>query len=224
MRGIEITLREDGLFEAKSERAEGKDIRITHDARNPDEPWVALAQDETGVLWKPLQSFHSLDDALIFAAYSVAEDSYRHAFTVKLPDGTSFLRPGRRSAEEVMSSGGWSYVTTLIGFFMVTVDEDEGQFEARNVAMSRVDGFDVRLGEVHFVEQDEDGSHWCADISIDHDGFIEVEKIEAVARGAFRDAGVEVMPLFDFRTRAPVAGRTADVIEFPGSRSKRSAA
>jgi len=223
MRGIEISLREDGLFEAKASVPGAEGVRITHDVRHPDAPWIALGVDETGVRWVQLGAFSSLDGALDFAARSVSGD-LRQAYSVVLPDGTRFLRPGRKPAEEVMASAGWVFVTSLIGFFMVQTEPGTGVFDARRTASETIASADVMLGEVHFVEADDDGLHWCADVSLEYDGFLRIEEIETEARAAFAAAGADVLPYYDFRTRVPVAGRSATIIQFPGTNARKSAA
>lgn len=226
MLGFAVTLREDGLFEAPSSLPGRSSVRVTCDGRLPASPWVVLALDETGLKWTQIASFHGLDEALNCAVCEALCVDTVQEYTVKLPDGTRFKRPGRIGAEQVMASAGWIFVNSLIGFSMVTMPQPSTVFDARAEMLRRIAGTALKLGEVSLSDQDEEGLHWCADLTLSYEGFVLVAEIEAEAKAAFAAEGVEVIPHFDFRTRTSVVSAQASILPFPEDRivRKRTAA
>ena len=226
MQGFVVALREDGLFEAASGRPGHSSVRVIFDGYSPASPWVAIALDGTGVMWERLDSFQSLDSALDFAVRQAFLMDALHEYSVKLPDGTSFKRPGRIGAEQVMASAGWLFVNSLIGFSMVATPVSSTVFDARAEMLRRIAGTTLKLGEVSLSDQDEEGMHWCADLTLAYEGFVRIEEIDKEARAAFSAEGVDVIPHFDFRTRTSVVSSQAAVIPFPEDRivRKRTAA
>jgi len=221
MKGFAVNLRDDGLFEASSAYPGESSVRIMHDSSDRHCPWVALTLDPGEVKWMPLKSFHSLDDALDFAVGEVNWDRELHEYTVRIPDGMSFRRPGRLPAEQVMASAGWYFVTSLIGYVMMKTPHDGNAFDVRSELSRRLEGKKTRIGDVDLSDRDEEGLHWCIDLNLPYEGFIHVDDVEAEARAAFAVEGVEVIPNFNFQPRTNVAMQEASVIAFPEDRIVR---
>jgi len=220
MQGFVVTLREDGLFEALSADPARPSVRVMCDSGQPGSPWMTVVPDREGAGWKATASFWSLDEA-IDRAVAEATGMPGVAYEVRLPDGVRFARPGRVGAEQVLASAGWLYVTSLIGFAMVTTPSGTTPFEARAVMRGRVQGKQAVLGEVCLSDEDEDGKHWCADLMLPFEGFLRTEEIEAEARAAFAAEGIEVIPHFDFRTRTSLSMAGASIIPFPYDRVRK---
>lgn len=226
MKGFVVTLRDDGLFEAPSRHPGRSAVRVMHDTEAFPSPWLAISQDGTGLEWASLASFQCLDQALDFAVREALSVSVTPGYAVEMPGGMSFSRPGRIALEQVMASAGWVYVNSLIGFVMVKTPDGTNVMEARTEVMGLLKGTQASLGEVNLSDRDEEGMHWCADVSLPFEGFMRFEEIEAEAKAAFAAEAIDVIPHFDFRTRASVArGKQATVIAFPADRIvKRPAA
>lgn len=221
MKGFVVTLREDGLFEAPCVRPGSSSIRVIYDSYSPSSPWIALSLDDTGGKWARLDGFHCLDAAIDFAVRSALGEQMVPEYGVRMPDGTSFRRPGRIALEQVMASAGWLFVNSLVGFSMVTTGPEATVFDARGVMAERLKGSPAWLGDVNLADQDDEGLHWCADINLTYEGFVRVEDIDGEARAAFAAEGIQVIPHFDFRTRTSVSVSNASVIAFPEDRIVR---
>lgn len=224
MQGFVVALRKDGLFEAAPSAPGRATVRIIHDGMAESAPWTVIAPDETGVKWAPFRNFESLDQALDCAAGEAFGLEANQEYSVSLPDGTRFKRPGRIGAEQVMASAGWVYVVGLIGFSMLTTSSDANVFDARTAMRRRIAGTNLKLGEVSLADSDEDGLHWCADLTLAWEGFIRLEDIEMEAKAAFAAEGVEVIPHFDFKLRTSLSLSEALVIPFPTDRVRKSSA
>lgn len=221
MKGFVVHLREDGLFEAPAVAPGGSSVRIVYESADQRHPWVAMSLDDMGVKWRRMKGFHSLDEALDFSVSQVNWERTVCEYSVRLPDGMSFQRPGRLPAEQVMASAGWVFVTSLIGYAMVTTERNGNAFGVRAVMAKRLLGCQARIGDIDLSDADEEGLHWCIDLSLPYEGFIKVEDIGAEAKAAFAADKVDVMPHFDFRPRSNVAMTEATVIAFPEDRIVR---
>lgn len=216
---IELSV-SDG-FETVGHGPMGRIVKVLFEDNVPSMPWMVVEQDVDGVKWTVLNTFGSLDDALILAMSTAHGDVTK--FTVRLPDGSSFSRPGNKPAEQVLASFGWVFVTELIGFMMHKSGKAETSFEVRSDIQKQIDSQDVRLGEVHLSDENLLENHWCADLSLDYFGWVRSDEIEAEAMAAFNAEKVDVIPYFDYRARPHVSASTAVVIQFPMERIRKAA-
>lgn len=221
MKGFVVQLREDGLFEAKPAFPGESSVRVVCEPADQRMPWVALSLDADGLKWTRLRGFHSLDEALDFAVEQAHWDGPLHGYSVRMPDGMAFQRPGRLPVEQVMASAGWFFVTSLVGYAMVTADHGSNAMEVRSEMLRRLEGSDARIGDVNPSDEDSEGRHWCIDLDYPYEGFIHVDDVRREAQAAFAADGIEVIPHFDFRPRTSLAVKEAAVIAFPEDRIVR---
>lgn len=217
---IMISLRADGLFEAATGE---RNFRIGYDDSDLSAPWVMLQVEEGGAAWEVVSGYNTLDQALEAAASSALDVEIVGEFSVRMPDGTSFKRPGRKGAEEVLASFGWYFVTDLIGFALHRSNGNENPIEIRNEVKSKIKNQDIRVQDVSFVDDDEGVGIWVVDLLIAYGGWLKNDEIQDQVVASLLDENLEVSECYDFRKRINIAARSATIIPFPTQRIVRVA-
>lgn len=219
MTTFNVTLEKHGFFVVPSVEPMGGSLRVGFNPDYEATPWVILSQDRDGIRWDYLFSYADLDSALAYAVRHQVGVKNPWEYTVNLPCGGQFKRPGRVPAEQVMASMGWMYVTDIIGYGplkdsrLVTVEA------ARKVFQDRIADTNVTLGKIDPLN--EEVGHWCANYLMTYHGFIHRDELQSELRICFQSEGVAILPdVFDFRCRHKVMA-TADVISFEAKRAER---
>lgn len=219
MNGNLITLGTNGEFEVFGTTQDGSSVKILFEDNVPSTPWVVIQE---GSQWNVIGSYASLDAAMALAI-KLVYGTDANKFTVRLPDGMSFSRPGKKPVEQVMASYGWVFVTELIGFLSYKSTKKVTQFGMRSELLKMIPSKDVRLGEINLSDETVIESHWIADLCIDYFGWIKISDIETEAKNAFEIENVSVLPYYDYRTRLDDTPYTAIVIDFPVERVRKAA-
>jgi hypothetical protein len=219
MTNFNVTLEKHGFFEIPSVEPMGGSLRVGFNPDYEAAPWVILSQDGDGVRWQYLFSYADLDSALAYAVRHQVGVKNPWEYVVTLPCGSQFQRPGRVSAEKVMASMGWVYVTDLIGYGILYDANIDNEPAARSVFQRRIVDTNVVLGKVD-PASDKNGE-WCANYSISYHGFIHRDDLQSELRICFHCEGVDILPdIFDYRCRQKVTS-TAEVICFKAKRAER---
>lgn len=206
-----MTMLDDGAFEIIGDIGP---FRVMNNDEENRKSWVVMRKDSNGDQWEIINEFVSLDNALISAA-SEATGEEKTDFEVVLPCGLSFKRPGIKTAEEVMASAGWYFVSELIGFIPTTTCMNRNAFEIRAELSKLIKNNDFRLGDVVVSDEDDEGRHWITDVVMDYRGWLHLDDIQKVAEEEFRDNGFNVTPFFDHRPRTNIATSEAVILQFP---------
>lgn len=211
MNAIVVTMLDDGAFEVVGEKGA---FRIMNNDDGNTKSWVVLDNNPDDDQWQILSDFVSLDSALN-SAVSEASGEEKTEFDVLLPCGLTFKRPGIKTAEEVMASAGWYFVSELIGFIPTTTTMDRNAFEIRAELSKLITNDEFRLGDVVVSDEDEEGRHWITDVIMDYRGWLHLDDIQQVAEEEFRENGFNVTPFFDHRPRTNIASSEAVILAFP---------
>src|SRR3546814_2836342 len=110
---VTVSLDSDGVFRGRLRDAE---FHLVFSSGCPDEPWRLLATGSAkGCI--PVGGHTSLDEALSDLAVRFgAIGSARDSFSVSLPCGLRFSRPGRLTAEKVMLILGYEMLGAVTAF------------------------------------------------------------------------------------------------------------
>lgn len=211
MQGFEVTLEDHGLFLVPALHPYDTDRKIAFDSEIARRPWVITQMDPATCRWERVDSFSTLDEALN-AAVSEASGLPRPNFRVRLPCGQHFSRPGRVSAESVLSSLGWVYVTHLVGFAHFFSETSCSEARARKHFLAMIEESpSVVLGDVSPSDEG-DSRLWIADLHIPFDGFIRREDIEAEKNNSFAFEGIPLVEGFDCTIAVGGEARSAELI------------
>lgn len=234
-----IFMREDGHFDLP---AEGFTWRVLHEERyDAARPWVLVAFDagcgltasriagnlgtvmieaarrgEAGLA--VFDCYETLDDALVGLARQAIGGAPGSRFRIVLPCGSSFLRPGKIPAEQVMSRFGWIHVRRLRGYMMMAFPEGACAYRVHDGFRKRLPHPGIRLGEAVRVEVKDGTANWCADVLMECGRFIRADEVQTAAAGAFEPARTDMLPYFDFVPHSPTVHSEARVIPFPRAR------
>lgn len=220
MSPVVVKLLQEGSFEVADEH--GNAVRILNNDDGANKSWVSMKRDWTGVRWEIVDQFSSLDGAMDAAVAEITNETRVH-YTVELTDGTTFKRPGVKTAEEVMASTGWYYMADLIGFMSLITDPSVSPIAVRNEISKKVDAEHVRLGEATPTGVENGKEHWIVDLNLKYGGWLHLDHVEEVAAEEFKKLDLNVMPLFDHRPRTNVARSEAIILQFPMDRVVRAA-
>lgn len=220
MSSIVMKLLDEGSFEVAD--LHGNAIRILNNDDGANKSWVTVKRDWTGVRWEIIDQFPSLDGAMNAAVDDVTNGTIKQ-YIVELTDGTKFQRPGSKTAEEVMASAGWYYMSELIGFVAHKGEPNVSAIVVRNEVSKRVTSAQVRLGEATHADNEDGFSHWLVDVNLPYGGWLHLDHVDEVASGEFEKLGLDVIPYFDHRKRTNVARSEATILEFPKDRIVRAA-
>ncbi|TLX15833.1 hypothetical protein [Rhizobium sp. MHM7A] len=219
MTTFNVTLEKHGFFEVPSVEPMGGSLRVGFNPDYKARPWVILSQDRDGVRWEYLFSYADLDSALAYAVRHQVGVKNPWEYTVNLPCGGQFKRPGRVPVEQVMASMGWMYVTDIIGYGALSDSRLVSVEAARKVFQDRIVDTNVTLGKIDPLNEEK--GHWCANYLMTYHGFIHRDELQSELRICFQSEGVAILPdMFDYRCRHKVT-TTADVISFEAKRAER---
>jgi hypothetical protein len=213
-----IRLRDDSSFDC------GDGLwQVVHEGGLHPRPWTLISIGEAKV--SLYDSYECLDEALAALA-SCSAGECAPAFTVELPCGSSFRRPGKVGAEEVIASLGWVYVRNFIGYMPLTFPSGTSDKAVRATFRTRL-GRSASMGQATVVGGDDAGDHWCADVFAACEGFVRYDAMQGAAAEAFAELGVGTLAgTHDFVARTNILPRPAEVFQFTPrhARSERPAA
>lgn len=219
MTAFNVTLEKHGFFVVPSVGPMGGALRVGFNPDYEASPWVILSQDRDGVRWEYLYSYADLDSALAYAVRHQVGVKNSWEYTVNLPCGGRFKRPGRVPVEQVMASMGWMYITDIIGYGALSDPRILDEMEARQVFEDRISNTNITLGKIDPLNEEK--GNWCANYLMAYHGFIHRDALQSEMGTCFRSEGVAILPdTFDYRCRHKVT-TTADVISFEAKRAER---
>lgn len=221
MQGFEVKLSDTGMFEIPALAPGWESFRIGCNSEDVGTPWCVLGTDETGVKWRRIRSFSTLDQALNFAVSSVENDESIREFNVLLPCGGRFRRPGRIAAEEVMASMGWIYVETVTGFAMLSTPATSGDLQARKEFLKIIEDTQLTLGSVDLTDEVDGKRHWCADVTVSYECFIHRDDLDTQFALSFASEGLKVITHMDYRARILMPADVGNVVDFLSYRQER---
>lgn len=226
MTTYQIKLAAHGYFEIPALNPCRGSLRVGINPDYPKSPWVVMHQDEMGVKWSCIRMFADLDQALTFAVGEALAPIVVEEFEVVMRCGNTFRRPGRLSAEVVLSNWGWIYVTEFEGYGVLPFVDGQNKAAATNLFKEILDGTTIELGEVDGVHDGEQGDFtgsdgWCATYYLPYHGFIHKDDVLSEADNCFRSEGVFIVPnSYSFNCRLNEKS-SADVIDLDARRSAR---
>lgn len=178
----QLRLDEDGVFRGS---ARGFEFHLILN-EGSDAPWRLLMTDRADRCF-PVNGFRDLDEALVEMASCCDTPE---AFSIALPCGMKFSRPGRLPAEAVMANLGYDLVGTAIAFLPFKVSIGAKAVDARRAAAEMLGQHSRFLGRVSLVDVEATGSWWCADIRLPIGRYIHTSAYEAMLQrhlGNLRD-------------------------------------
>lgn len=215
MDGMTISLTEAGSFEL----TDGPfTVSVTFDEALSPRPWVlsSLLDDNCRMSSFDAEgSFASLDEALAEMMNLMADGEEWSTFRVKLPCESTFIRPGKVSAENVLASFGWVHVKTLIGHLVRAFPSVLGASEVIEMVSAEIADANIEIGTPSAAGGYGDDAFWCIDLRRDCNSFIRYDAIQSAVSDAFGGILGGSPPLYDFVTTYPIREATAQIVSFP---------
>lgn len=203
-----VEMHEDGSFSAQ---ARGADCYLIYDPTSTAGRWLLLYRSH-GATEDLLLSMHEdLDDALVALAAQADHDGGR--FTIRLPDGNSFSRPGRMSSEEILAAFGYLLVEAMTIYAIYESASELTDAEALRAVTELLTGCDVRLGSVDRIG-DADPS-WCLDLVIPFEGYVHRDGLMAHATSVLAGTGLEITGVIECRDVGAEVPEASNVLNFP---------
>jgi hypothetical protein len=180
-----ITLGTDGVFVAP---ARGATCHLMFDSSVPDGRWL-LSYTMDGSEEASLLSIHTdLDDGLERMAEQAGWDLDR--FSVTLPEGEVYTRPGKVPSGEILESYGYGLLGTVVAYAMLDPGPDATRASVRAELMLRL--MDISVGIDSLEPVGPPDTEWCAGIGIVFDGFIHRSAVGQMAADYLGPSGLEV--------------------------------
>lgn len=181
-----VQLNEDGSFTAQ---ARGAACHLVYDSETGYGRWILIyASSGEAAGDVPLSIHADLDDALNALVIQTGHEDTK--FSISLPNGSVFSRPGRMPAEQVLAVHGYILVETLVAYVIyeaaVEMDKEDATRSVREV----LTGCPVKLGSVDRMDDVE--PTWCCDVTIPFEGYIHEDMLQAHVESLLSGSGLEI--------------------------------
>lgn len=184
---MDVNLETNGAFSASA----GNELFLLYFDGNQTGPgqtiaeagrWILMSVEDTGAAIESasfhfLNAYGDLDEAL--RAMAQADD-----FAVRLPNDTSFSRPGDVPALEVLHRMGFNAVKAVSAFVLTQDDDDADPTAVRLGVAQALFGTSVNVAHVAPSDRIGDASGWCVEILLPIEGVFH----HSVLRDHVRDA------------------------------------
>ena len=200
----QLRLDEDGVFRGN---ARGFEFHLILD-EGSDAPWRLLMTDPAERCF-PVNGFRDLDEALDEMASCCDTPE---GFSIALPCGMKFSRPGRLPAEAVMANLGYDLVGAAIAFLPFKVSIGAKAADARRAAAEILGRHSRFLGRVSLVDVEAAGSWWCADIRLPIGRYIHTSAYDAMLQRHLSDLRELVHSEFEIEVIGLASSGSAAVV------------
>jgi len=203
-----VEMCEDGSFTAQ---ARGAECHLIFDPASAGGRWLLLYRSQ-GAPEDLLLSMHDdLDEAL--AGLAAQADNDGGWFTIRLPDGNTFSRPGKVPAEEILATFGYMLIEGMTVYAVYESASELSDAEAERAVREMLTGYDVRIGSVDRIG-DADPS-WCLDMVLPFEGYIHRGALTAHAAGVLAGTALEVTGVIECQDVGAEVPDTSNVVHFP---------
>lgn len=203
-----VEMNEDGSFVA---HARGADCHLIYDPTSSMGRWLLLYKGH-GAEQEIVLSMHSGLDGALKALVGVTEHEGSR-FSVRLPDGAVFTRPGNMPAEQVMASLGYQLVESMIAYAIYEAPTGMTDAEATRAVNEILAGYDLQLGSVDRIG-DADPS-WCFDMVVPFEGYIHKSGLSTYIATLLVATGLEITGVVESRNVGAEVPDASNVLSFP---------
>jgi len=203
---VVVELNEDGSF---TTHGCSVDCHLIYDPSLEGGAWLLLhtTNAETDHV---LSAHNGLDDAINALVQSSHDDTER--FSVLLPTGEVFSRPGNLTSEEILAVHGYLLLDGFTAFALYEPEVSLNEAEALRAVEEAVYGRPLVLGSVLPVG---DEGVWCCDFRVPFEGYVHEDALKAIVATALSGSGLEPVELVEYDDLGVEVPAESNIVAFP---------